>query len=276
LLAIGTSDISWPKSRTAAIAFLALFVSACGGGSSGGKDDPSRGSTQYTSIASRNTSTSYPLSIYAPPASAGPRQDLPVIYALDGETWFQTLAGIAESTHTPAIVVAIHTAGQRNRDFVPINSCTSDGGGQAKYLDFIRQELIPYIESKVGGSATQRILFGHSHGGSFVLYALFAEGQATSIFTSYLASDASVSCFRSTADQWEQAYASTHTALPVRLQVSYATQGNYQSNLEYAQAIAKRNYGGLSLFAKAYNGSHGGFVPEALAEGIDFAVSASP
>jgi predicted alpha/beta superfamily hydrolase len=265
-----------PVSRTAAIALFALSISACGGGSSDGKVDLSRGSTQYTAIASQNTTTSYPLSIYVPPASAGPRKGLPVIYALDGESWFQTLIGISESTHAPAIIVAIHTAGQRNRDFVPMGSCTSDGGGQAKYLDFIRQELIPYIESNIGGSPGERVLFGHSHGGSFVLYALFAEGQAKHSFKSYLASDSSVSCFRSTADQSEQAYASANSELPIRLQVSYATQGNYQSNLEYSQAIARRNYVGLNLFAKAYNGTHGGIVPDALAEGISFAFPASP
>jgi enterochelin esterase-like enzyme len=256
-------------------------MAACGGGGAPGSvpgDAPvaSQGTFHSTSIASRLADTTYPLSIYLPPASAGPRHELPVVYALDGESWYATLAAIAQSTSTPAIVVAVHSAGQRNRDFVPTGSCTSGGGGHAKYLDFIRQELIPHIEASVGGAPAKRILFGHSHGGSFVLYALFAEAPAQHSFKTYLASDASIPCFPATAYQWEQVYASAHSSLPVRLQLSYATGGNYQSNFEYAQAITQRKYSGLLFSSQVYLGSHIGIVPQALADGMAFALGGAP
>lgn len=258
--------------RACVLAILNVLLAACGGGSSGEVPDPSRGSIQSTSISSQSAVTTYALSIYLPPAAAGPRQDLPVIFALDGESWFQTLIAVTESARSPAIVVAVHSAGQRNRDFVPAGSCTPDGGGHAKYLEFLRRELIPYIDSHIGGNAAKRVLFGHSHGGSFVLYALFAEGATAHSFSAYLAVDSSISCFRSTADGWQQGYASVYGDLPVRLQIAYATQGNYASNLDYGQSIARHHFAGFSLLAQDYNGTHGGIVPQALSDGLAFAL----
>lgn len=255
------------------MSFLALALAGCGGGDSG----PAREGTLDTKvITSRASGSAYLLNIYLPPASAGPRDSLPVIYVLDGESWFTTLVDIAESSRTRTIIVGIDSSGLRNRDFVPPNSCTSGGGGQGAYFDFIRQELIPYVEGAIGGDPGQRVLFGHSHGGSFVLYAMFAEAPLLHSFKTYLASDASVACMSTTAYGWEQGYASAYGQLPVRLQLSYATLGNYASNIEYANAVAQRNYGQLVFAAQPYTGTHRGIVPQVLADGIAFAFTGGP
>jgi len=252
---------------------VGLALAGCGGGrSTGDPSDPAKGTVQVLSISSRAAAATYVLNVYVPPPSAGHPRDLPVVYALDGESWFQTLVGISEAAREPAIVVAVHTAGLRNRDFVPVNSCTPGGGGQATYLDFVRQELIPTIESTVGGDPARRILFGHSHGGSFVLYALFSEPATRHSFAAYLASDSSIGCLGDTASRWEQAYAEASTTLPVRLHLSYATQGAYQANLAYAEVLARRPYGGFLFRAREYSGTHSGIVPQALEDGIGFAL----
>lgn len=252
-----------------------LALAGCGGGGAGtGEPASDPGSIRAPSLASRSTGTTYPLSIYMPPAGSTRPQDLPVIYALDGETWFQTLVGLMQTTARPAIVVAVHSAGQRGRDFVPVNSCTSGGGGESLFLDFLRQELQPYVAANVGGDAAQQVLFGHSHGGSFVLHALFAEPAGGHGFKAYLASDASIGCMASTAYGWEQAYAAAHATLPVRLHLSHASAGNQQVNLDLAAAIRRRAYGGLQLAEQAYAGTHLGIVPQALADGIGFALAA--
>lgn len=259
--------------QIAALSLLAFALGGCGGG---GSAQPIEGSRETRTISSRINGTTYPLSIYLPPTSAGPRSALPVIYALDGESWFDTLVDIAESSRTRAIIVAIQTAGQRNRDFVPPNSCTPNGGGEGAYVEFLKRELIPYVEAEIGGNPTRRTLFGHSHGGSLVLYAMFSEAPGAETFGAYLASDSSVSCMPAAAYGWEQAYAAIHSELPVRLHLSYATQGNYAANREYAQAIAQRNYAGLVLQSQAYTGTHGGIVPLALADAIAFALANAP
>jgi len=260
--------------RLAAMALLAAALAGCGGGSSGDGGQAMEGSRETRTISSRFTGTSYALNIYLPPASAGPRSSLPVVYALDGESWFETLVGIAESTHTRIVIVGINSSGQRNHDFVPSNNCTPNGGGHAAYFDFIRQELIPYVEGTIGGDPSQRALFGHSHGGSFVLYAMFSESADQHSFKAYLASDSSVSCMSGEASGWEQSYAAAYRDLPVRLHISYATLGNYGANVDYANVVAQRNYGRLVFAARAYTGTHGGIVPQVLADAIPFAFAA--
>lgn len=263
--------------RGAIVCLSLLLLAACGGGSS--SDDsaqpapPLRGSRSSDTITSSHTGTSYALSVYRPPAGAGPAATLPVVYALDGESWFETLVGIAEASAVPFIVVAINGAGQRNRDFVPPNSCTAGGGGHAQYLDFLRSELVPHIERTVGGSATRRVLFGHSHGGSFALFALFAEAAPSRTFAAYLPSDASIACMPVYAYGWEQAYGEAHRDLPVRLHLSYATLGNLPANEAFARHIGTRGYQGLSFEPRMYTGTHGGIVPQALADGLRFALA---
>ena len=257
----------------AAIALLDVVLVGCSGGDGG---QPKEGTREARTISSRITGTDYPLNIYLPPANAGPRGGLPVVYVLDGERWFETVVGIAESTHRPLIIVGINTSGYRNRDFVPLNECTPNGGGHAAYFDFIRQELLPYVEATIGGDPSQRALFGHSHGGSFVLYAMFSESPGQQSFKAYLASDTSVGCMSAVAYGWEQSYALVHRDLPVRLHISGANDGNYASNRAYANAIAQRNYGHLALLFQGYTGTHSGIVPQALADAIGFAFAASP
>lgn len=249
---------------------LAAALAACGGGGSGDGGAPFEGTRQSAAIVSRNTGTEYPLSIYTPPANAGPRSALPVIYVLDGESWFETLVSIAESTKTRVIIVAIHGAGQRNRDFVPPNLCTPSGGGHGAYFQFLRQELLPYVESTIGGDPAQRTLFGHSHGGSFVLYAMFAEAPADHSFRAYWASDASVGCLPVDAYGWDQTYAARFEELPVRLHLSYASQGNYTANVEYSAYVAAEDYRQLVWRSQGYAGTHGGIVPQALADAVAF------
>ena len=117
---------------------------------------------------------------------------MPVVYALDGQSWFEPLVGLAQTTRSSMIVVALDGI-RRNQDYVPQNLCIPNGGGNVAFFDFLRQELIPLVERDYGGAPKKRILFGHSHGGAFVLYAMFSEAPGAHSFATYMASDASVS-----------------------------------------------------------------------------------
>lgn len=263
--------------RARALLLLALaqvvVVGGCGGGSSSDSTPTTTGTLQTRVVASRLTGTPYPVTIHVPASQAGVPTPMPVIVALDGDSWFQTLVGIVESRRLRAIIVAVGNAGQRNRDFVPANGCTSDGGGEAAFLGFLLQELLPSIESAYGTDPSQRVLFGHSHGGSFALFAMFAQAPGQHSFKTYLSVDASVGCMPHVAAGWEQAYAAQHRALPVRLQLAYATQGNLPANVDYAQRLTSRGYQDFSFRSDAYVGTHGGIVPQALADGLAFALT---
>jgi hypothetical protein len=255
--------------RSSILALAGLGLAACGGGGGGsGSETPPIGVQSTRSIAARRTGTHYPLTIYRP--REGDARSVPVVYLLDGEPRFAQVVNIAEAMRVRIVVVGIGNEPMRSRDYVPMNSCTANGGGHADYFDFIRQELIPSIEADIGGDPQQRILLGHSHGGSFVLYALFAESGASRSFRSYLASDASIGCLESTAFGWESAYAAAHTALPARLHVSHA--GNLP-NLPFTQQIQQRRYAGLSVVLQQYGGGHLGMIPAAFTDALAFALA---
>ncbi len=260
--------------RQAGLALLGLLA-GCGGGSSSGGAGPASdsGTRDSGSLAARANSTTYGFNVYLPPASAGPRAALPVLYVLDGESWYETMVSVVEAQAIRVIIVAINSGGMRGRDFVPANSCTAGGGGQAAFLDVVRGELVPLIETTFGGDPRQRLLFGHSHGGSFVLYALFAQAPGTHAFRAYLSVDASIGCMSDTVFGWEQAYAAAHAELPVRLHLSSASSGNAPANVAFGQVLDQRHYARLAFKQQVYSGTHNGIVPQAFTEGLAFALA---
>ena len=220
--------------RSSLVALMGLFTAGCGGGG-GGSDAAAApamtGSTQTRTISSQSNDTSYPLYLYLPPATVATRASLPTVYLLDGESRFQTLVDIVETMKAQVMIVAIGNEALRARDYVPANICTSGGGGQGAFLKFIGTELVPFVEANFASDPQRRILLGHSHGGSFVIYALFNEAPARRLFASYLAADSSIDCMSGTVFGWESAYAAANTALPVRLHVSYAANAAGNVNL---------------------------------------------
>jgi hypothetical protein len=255
--------------RTLLLALVGL--GACGGGGGGSPlTTPGGGTTQSTSIASRSTATTYPLSIYWPPGDPALRPTLPVVYLLDGEARFQTAVDAVERIGAHVIVIGVGNDNWRNRDDVPPNTCTPGGGGEAAFLDFLRLELVPYVEANVGGDAQQRILLGHSHGGSFVFYALFAEATAAHTFHAYLPADASIECMPQTVYGWEAAYAAANAALPVRLYISYADN---TGNAAFGAQVLSRGYAGLAMAVQPFGGGHIGMLPAAIADSVAFALA---
>jgi len=231
------------------------------------------GTVRTQGFQSSHTGSAYPIHVYLPPGNAAAHAAMPVVYLLDGDSRFETMMQIVESTRTLVIVVAIGNDARRNQDYVPVNTCTSGGGGHVAYLNFIRLELTPFIEANFGGRPLRRVLLGHSHAGSLVLHALFAEAGANRHFSAYLASDASIPCMRETLDGldgWEAAYAATNTSLPPRLHLAYA--GNV-ANADLATHLQGRRYGGLTLAANACGSGHIGMIPIAFADALAFALA---
>ena len=257
--------------RRATIVTLTTWLAGCGGGGSDVSTPALAGSLQTKSLTAQASGMSYPLSIYLPPDNGMPRNTLPVVYLLDGESRFLTTVNIVEASRTRVILVGIGNEAYRAHDYVPFNSCTPNGGGEGAFLDFIRFELIPYIDATVGGDPARRALLGHSHGGSFVLYALYAEAPDSHRFSAYLASDASIGCMPATVYGWDESYSTRFSTLPVRVHVSY---GANLANNPFVDQVLARHYGGLVLGSSFYAGGHIGMIPAAFADAIGFAFAA--
>jgi predicted alpha/beta superfamily hydrolase len=129
--------------------------------------------------------------------SADINKALPVLYLLDGENHFHILSAYVEYLRhwqviPPMIVVGIVSV-DRVKDLTPTNSLIDfDGqvdsklktsGGNEQFLNFIQQELMPYIETNYKTSPF-KIFAGHSFGGLAVINCMLMRPD---MFDAYLA-----------------------------------------------------------------------------------------
>jgi predicted alpha/beta superfamily hydrolase len=133
----------------------------------------------------------------APPPPAG----YPVIYALDGNATFPTLAVMARTILPRGaalpVVVGIGYPGEfdygmgRGRDYTPPSGADGPAkeGGADLFLDFIERELKPLIATLAPLDPARQALYGHSYGGLCTLHALFTR---PAMFQTYLAASPSI------------------------------------------------------------------------------------
>jgi uncharacterized protein len=129
----------------------------------------------------------------------------PVVYLLDGGWNFSAFTGIVYHLSeilgnklVPRMIVVGILNTERRRDLTPTVAPANENdktarrsyqtGGGEKFVSFIKNELIPYIDSSYHTSAN-RILIGHSLGGLTVMNVLINH---TDLFHAYVAIDPSM------------------------------------------------------------------------------------
>lgn len=199
----------------------------------------------------------YQISVALPINYEESKQYYPVLYSLDANGMFGTIAETArllamkgEGNLTPIpelIVVGIgYPIGgrfdyvdnkYRNLDCTPTATdewlaeknqeqkfkdlpeySSIPGGGASEFLQFIQKQLIPFIESKYRVISTDRALLGYSLCGLFTTYVLFQE-QRNKLFQRLVISSPSFWWDDKIIFQIEKQYAQTHPKLPLLTRV---------------------------------------------------------
>lgn len=117
----------------------------------------------------------------------------PVLVVLDGEFEHQIAAAIARFYATTSQMPEVLVVGVRNtnrgRDLTTAPLPTfpqppelGEAGGAARFLSFLGDELLPYIDRRYR-TEPLRVLVGHSLGGLLGIYAL---GKRPELFTGYI------------------------------------------------------------------------------------------
>ncbi len=229
--------------------------------------------TELRQIHSINTGTDYFIKIWFPQGYNDSIKSYPVLYLLDGDHMFAMVTDIVQYLYyghfVPKLIIVSPAYGSkllpkeggknmRNRDFDPFTL------GAEKYLRFLREELIPYVETHLKADSTDRTLLGGSQGAYFGFYALFQE---PTLFRRYIVLEG----FDDRFFDVEVDYARRHTDLPVKLILA---EGLPKRIAEFSDVIAKRNYAGLEMeFENLNNVEHFATPGEALTTGIKLAYS---
>ena len=133
-------------------------------------------------------------------------------------------------------------------------------------MNFLVSELVPYLNDNYNIDPTQRLLFGHSHGGSFVFFTFFRDHGET--FPLLFSNNASLKCWGVSAQ--EKAYFFSNESLPVIFYSSAATLGNADAVRPIMGDIINRNYVGLIVKYDEIRGSHDGILNTAMSRGFDW------
>lgn len=127
------------------------------------------------SITSQSNGYTYDISV-ALPKNYDPKAKHRSIYLLDKEWDLDLVSNAAEKSgngkYYSDIIIGIGWGNSsRERDYTP--TLTSKGqGGSDKFILFLKQELIPYIEQNYNSDTSRhtRCIVGHSFGGLFAAY----------------------------------------------------------------------------------------------------------
>lgn len=211
--------------------------------------------TEARTLRSSFVNQEYLISIALPFTYAEiPEKRYPVIYVLDANMYFGMVVEMARtlSIRVPfcnpfpdAIIVGVGYPAQgsaaetyaqvmhlRMRDFLPVRDEGAEGfiqdvfpisyhvasGGAHHFLQFIQQELVPWIEAEYRVVASDRTLMGFSWGGEFALYTLFQQPQ---LFQQYVVCSPDLPHGNGFILDAEQSYAEQHDNLPVCLYLAY-------------------------------------------------------
>jgi len=201
----------------------------------------------------------------------------PALYVLDGDVAFGMAASIARylqiGENIPELIIVgigygalDKSAGEkRRRDYRP-----TQAGDAENFLNFLNGQLIPYIDLKYRTFPDDRTINGYSIGGLFALYTLFTKPET---FSGYIIGSPSLTWDNYSIFSYEENSFEKIGEMKISLFISV---GSEESDEKYFSPIDKlvtqiqeRNYSGLKLEAKVFDGStHLMGPPESLTHGL--------
>lgn len=204
--------------------------------------------TEVRTIHSAIVGDEYEITIALPKHYETSNSTYGVIYAPDEWLFFRTIydsyrvLGL-DGKLPPLIIVGIgfpnisnnydsiitKVADLRTRDMSPYHVDSLDKpslqargvktGGADKFLAFLKQELMPFVEKNYRASTKDRTLIGYSYGAIFGIYTLF---QSPETFSRYIIGSPALvwGNDKNILTKYEKEYAATHKALPAKVFLS--------------------------------------------------------
>jgi predicted alpha/beta superfamily hydrolase len=243
--------------------------------------------TQLLSINSSITNEKYDLYVNLPRDYGDTSKVFPVVYVLDGQWDFALVESLFGQEYfdgfVPSmVVVGITWSGAnanydslRAGDFTPAPVMgTPQGGGAAKFLQFIKKELVPFVESKYRVEKTGRTLIGSSLGGLFTLYTMFND---PGLFDRYVLTSPAIQWDNGIIYKYEKEYAGRKDIPPARMFVGIGGYEELAPFQKFVDLMKSHHYPGFDLEATVLDGfGHSGAKAEGFSRGLQFVFKAKP
>ncbi len=245
---------------------------------------PATGEETVESFHSAIVNDEYLLRVRLPPDyDASAPQLYPLVVQLD-----PTYVGLHEYTTTVGLVS--HHAGKgewpeavivgvdypdpftRERDYRIVDPPDPEFGneGADRFYRVLRDEILPFLETRYRVDPAQRILVGHSNGAVFAWYATLRHSPPEPpLFAAVVAADCGYDEVLFTMERW---HSERSQSLPVRL---YASRAVYNGALQeivfraMIDRVRERSYAGLYLVDEELETDHAGAIPPSFHRGLD-------
>jgi hypothetical protein len=181
-----------------------------------------------------------------------------------------------------AIIVGITWGGEnpnpdllRRRDFTPTEEKLQlPSGGADKFLSFIKNELVPFIDTEFRTKTNDRTLMGSSLGGLFTLYAMLNE---TSLFNKYVLTSPAISWDSGVIYSNEEKYFNKKHDLPVKLFMAIGEYEDVKDFEKFSTKLSERHYSDFQMKTRVLDGiGHSGTKAEGYTRGLQYAFEKTP
>jgi len=238
-------------------------------------------------LKSQNTGWEYEIDVSLPTGYSSESDRYPVIYVLDAEynfgcTAYITRRLIKNSDIPKVLVVGIaydtdyeEFYRKRMRDSTPESKIHGyNTGGVEPFLAFLKEELIPFIDSEYRTVKGDRTIVGHSITAFFCCYSLFKQ---PSLFKRYIIVSPSLWFSDEIMFDIEHKYAEEHKELKATVYFSTGLDESKRmvsTSERFIQIMKTRGYTGLKFNGVMAAGEHHRSIfPLAFTRGLQFIFS---
>ena len=238
------------------------------------------GETEEFTITSSIINDDYPLFVYFP-SNYDPNIPNQLIIGLDGEFRFEEVADVISEKSEggsipPCIFVAIGNSAERNRDYTPTKFEHGEGGAE-NYYAFIKDELVPELESKYNiDTLNTKTLIGNSFGGLFTHFAMFQD-RIYNPFNKFISVGCSFWFDSAVIFEYEESYNVSHSDLDVNF---FSGMGSLEGGVNLASVeemevrLRNRSYSNLNISTEIINKhGHSGATTIGFKKGLDYVFS---
>ena len=219
--------------------------------------------TKVEYLTSESIADSFCIFISIPDGYKDNDKKYPVLYVLDGDIAYGMAASIARYLEVGGnipelIIVGIgygsidkSSSNKRSRDYKPIAT-----GGAENFLIFLKDELIPYVDSNYRTIPGDRTINGYSIGGLFALYTLFTQPKT---FNRYIIGSPYLLWDDYSIYNYEKNSPEKIGDREINLFISVGSEESDEKYFnpidELVTKIQERNYSGVILESKVFDGS---------------------